>query len=521
MLWITGGFGKMSTDFITGSYNPDVLSCIANLSSDEVFTPPEIANDILDLFPQEIFSDPSIKFLDPACKSGVFLREIAKRLIVGLEATIPDLKARVDHIFHEQLYGISVTELTSLLSRRGVYCSKFPNGEYSVSRFETADGNIRYCHSSHTWKNKRCILCGANQEQYDRPDGLENYAYEFIHKLKPEEIFGMKFDVIISNPPYHLSDGGGGSGKSATPIYQKFVTQALKLNPRYMAMIIPSRWFSGGKGLDDFREQMLNDERICKIVDYADSKDCFSSGVDIPGGICYFLWQEDHQGECTVTNVLKHGEKDTTVRPLNEYPTFIRQNKAVSIVKKVLSKQERLMSEYVLSRRPFGLDSNVKFDKDGTYILRSSAGLGTISSDRITAGWDIVEKWNTIISKVTTEHAGVPDRDGKMRVLAVVDTLPPHAVCSESYLVTGSFDNEQEANNLADYLRTKFVRFLMTQMLASMNMSKSTFAFVPVQDFTKQWTDNDLYEKYGLTNEEIDLIEVTMKPMPNGGSGNE
>lgn len=511
----------MSTDFITGSYNPDVLSCIANLSSDEVFTPPEIANKILDLLPQELFENPSTRFLDPACKSGVFLREIAKRLIDGLASEIPDLRERIDHIFQHQLFGIAVTELTSLLSRRGVYCSKYPNGSFSVSHFDNPEGNILYSHAQHVWKNRRCVLCGANQDQYDRAPGLENYAYEFIHRVKPEEIFSMKFDVIISNPPYHLSDGGGGSGKSATPIYQKFVMQALRLNPRYLAMIIPSRWFSGGKGLDDFRELMLNDKRICKIVDYADSKDCFSSGVDIPGGICYFLWDAEHNDDCVVTNVLKRGELDTTIRPLNEYPTFIRQNRAVSIVKKVLAMQEPLMSDLVLSRRPFGIDSNVSFDRDGDYVLRSSAGTGSIKGSKITAGWDLVEKWNTIISKVTTEHAGVPDRDGKMRVLAVVETLPPHAVCSESYLVTGSFDTKEEADNQADYLRTKFVRFLMTQMLASMNMSKSTFSFVPVQDFSKSWTDYDLYEKYGLTDIEKDLIEVTMKPMPNGGNRDE
>lgn len=512
----------MSTEFNTGSYNPDVLSCIANLSSDEVFTPPEIANKILDLLPQELFTDPSVTFLDPACKSGIFLREIAKRLLIGLESCIPDLQARVNHIFHKQLFGIAVTELTSLLSRRGVYCSQYPNGRFSVSHFDNPDGNIHYNYAHHIWKNGRCVLCGANQEQYDRDPELENFAYEFIHQVDPKEVFNMQFDVIISNPPYHLSDGGGGSGKSATPIYQKFVIQALKLNPRYLAMIIPSRWFSGGKGLDDFRETMLNDRRICKIVDYVDSKDCFTSGVDIPGGICYFLWNADHNDDCMVTNVLKRGELDTTKRPLNEYPTFIRQNRAVSIVKKVLAKNEDLMSDRVLSRRAFGLDSNVNFDSDGDYILRSSSGTGAIRGSRITSGWDLIDKWNTIISKVTTEHAGVPDRNGQMRVIAVVETLPPHAVCSESYLVTGSFDTQEEAENLADYLRTKFVRFLMTQMLASMNMSKSTFSFVPVQDFTKKWTDLELYEKYRLTESEKELIESTMKPMPfNGGNRNE
>ena len=490
----------MSTDFITGTYNPDVLTCIANLSSDEVFTPPDIANKMLDLLPEEVFSNPNTTFFDPGCKSGIYLREIAKRLMIGLESQIPDVQERIDHILQKQLYGMAVTELTSLLSRRGVYCSKFPDGEYSISHFTKPEGNIRFKRTAHQWKNGKCALCGANQEQYDRVDELENYAYEFIHVVDPEELFGMKFDVIISNPPYHLSDGGGGSGKSATPIYQKFVLQALKLHPRYLTMIIPSRWFSGGKGLDDFREKMLNDRHMSKIVDYADSKDCFSSGVDIPGGICYFLWDESHNDDCTVTNVLKRGETVTATRPLNEYETFIRQNRAVGIVKKVLSKNEKLMSELVLSRRPFGIDSNVDFDANGDYVLRSSSGIGTIKKDKVTSGFDIIGKYKTIVSKVTTEHAGVPDKDGRMRVLAVVEVLPPQTVCSESYLVTGSFDTENEAANLADYLRTKFVRFLMVQMLASMNMSKSTFSFVPVQDFSQAWTDDALYEKYSLSH---------------------
>ncbi|MBE6616631.1 MAG: restriction endonuclease [Ruminococcaceae bacterium] len=510
----------MSTDFITGVYNPDVLSCIANLSSDEVFTPPELANDMLDMLPQELFEDPNTTFLDPACKSGVFLREIAKRLLVGLEQKIPDLQERIDHIFKKQLFGIALTELTSLLSRRGAYCSKYPDGDYSVARFTSPDGNIRYKKTAHIWRGGRCTWCSANQEQYDRGPELENHAYEFIHVNSPEELFGMKFDVIISNPPYHLSDGGGGAGKSATPIYQKFVQQALALNPRYVSMIIPSRWYSGGKGLDAFREQMLNDRHVSQIIDFVDSKDCFSSGVDIPGGICYFLWEEAHNGDCTVTNVLKRGDVDIATRPLNEYETFIRQNKAVSIVKKVLSKNEVLMSNTVLSRRPFGIDSNVKFDANGEYVLRSSSGTGAIKKEKVTSGHAIIDSWKTIISKVTTEHGGVPDREGKMRVLAVVESLPPQTVCSESYLVTGVFKTKQEADNLGLYLKTKFVRFLMMQMLASMNMSKSTFSFVPLQDFSRCWSDEELYTKYSLSDAEIALIERTIKPMIDGGDGN-
>lgn len=506
---------------LASSYNPDVLSCIANLSNDEVFTPPEVANAMLDMLPQELFSDPNTTFLDPATKSGVFLREIAKRLIAGLEDKIPDLQERLDHIFHKQLYGIAITELTSLLSRRSLYCSKYPNSVYSVSTFDDIQGNIRFKNIMHRWKDGKCVYCGVNQKEgtYDR-EFMEVYAYEFIHNTNPQEIFKMKFDVIIGNPPYQLSDGGGGAGKSAAPIYQFFVSQAKKLNPRYLTMIIPSRWFAGGKGLDSFREEMLSDKRISHIVDFTDSKDCFPSGVDIPGGICYFLWSRDYSGTCEVTNIFKDGRVIVSDRQLDEYDTFIRSNSALPIVRKALSKDEKNLSEMVSSRRPFGLDSNTSFDEEGDVILRSSKGLGKIKRNRIESGLELIPKWKVIVSKVSFEHAGVPDKDGMMRVLSVLQVMPPESVCTESYLVAGAFDTEEEANNMVSYLKTKFARFLIMQMLASMNMSKASYSFVPMQDFSKPWTDEELYEKYKLNDEEIAFIDSMIKPMELSGDNN-
>ena len=308
----------MENSLFQNAYNPDVLSCIANLSNDEVFTPPELANKIIDMLPQELFENPDTTFLDPCCKSGVFLREIAKRLIKGLEQQIPDLEKRIEHIFSKQLFGIAITELTSLLSRRSVYCSKYPSGEFSVYQFpeEKSQGNIIFQRIRHTWKDGKCIYCGASQNEYDRGAELENHAYQFIHNLDVNKVFNMKFDVIIGNPPYQMSDGGG-TGSSAMPIYHKFIINAKKLNPRYLTMIIPSRWFTGGKGLDEFRDEMLHDEHIREIHDFGNANDCFP-GVAIEGGVCYFLWNRDQKGLC---KVYSHSQNQITAiseRPLLE-----------------------------------------------------------------------------------------------------------------------------------------------------------------------------------------------------------
>ena len=288
-------------NFGTKSYNPDVLSCLANLSNDEVFTSPQLANKVLDLLPQEVWHDSSTTFLDPFTKTGVFLREITRRLLKGLEDEIPDLQKRIDHILNYQVWGIAITELTALLSRRTLYCSKKANSKYSIDdMFDTPDGHIHYKAIEHMWAGDRCVYCGAKRDQYDRSSELESYTYEFIHTYHPERIFNMQFDVIVGNPPYQLSDGG--FGKSAAPIYQKFVQQAQKMNPRYLSMIIPSRWFSGGRGLDEFRAEMLADKHLRVLTDYESFKEVFP-GVDLAGGACYFLWDRDHEGDCQITNV--------------------------------------------------------------------------------------------------------------------------------------------------------------------------------------------------------------------------
>ena len=406
----------MANGLFDNVYNPDVLSCLANLSNDEVFTPPEIVNKMLDMLPQELFRNPDTTFLDPACKTGVFLREIAKRLIVGLEPQFPDLQERLDHIFHNQLYGIAITELTSWLSRRGVYCSKFPHSEFSVSYFdeEHQDGNVRFKRLQHTWdppklmrdingrKIGKCVFCGAARDEYDRDEELETYAYEFIHRSNPEEIFNMKFDVIIGNPPYQLSDGG--NGKSAKPIYQLFVDKAKKLNPRYLSMIIPSRWFSGGKGLDDFRKSMLSDRRMKKIVDYENFKDVFP-GVDLAGGACYFLWEKDYNGMCEVVNYNKDNPS-SMMRYLDDNEIFIRQNMAVEIVKKVQSQNKRFLNGRVSARKPFGLPTNYAPKEKGIpcwFIQR--IGLKYAYTTDVADPNGYLDKWKLLVPKGVANRA--------------------------------------------------------------------------------------------------------------------
>lgn len=494
------------------AYNPDVLTCLANLSNDEVFTPPELANDVLDMLPPEIWSDPTIKILDPCCKSGVFLREAAKRFIKGLEHVYPNLQERVEHIMHEQLFGIAITELTSLLARRSLYCSKFPNGRFSVAEFDSSEGNVRHRTIQHTWVSNRCKYCGASNAEYDRDAALETHAYEFIHADDPNRILNMKFDVIIGNPPYQLSDGG--QKASAIPLYDKFVIQAKKLLPRHMAFIIPARWYNGGRGLSKFRHEMLSDHRIERLVDYPNSDDCFP-GVDIAGGVCYFLWSRSYNGDCLVT-AKENGRESTAHRKLDEFPTFIRSAEAVSIVHKAAAFKESPLSEIVSAQKPFGLRTFARPSTDGDLTLRWNGGTGPISRDAVTSGQEWIDRWKVFTSYLTHDHAGKTDKDGMRRIISVLEVAPPKTVCTETYLSIGSFESEEEANNLAKYIKSKFARFLVMQLTATQHLSRASFSLVPMQDFAIEWTDEKLYKKYQLTQHEVSYIESKISTMDLG-----
>jgi site-specific DNA-methyltransferase (adenine-specific) len=494
------------------NYNPDVLSCLANLSNDEVFTPPKLVNQMLDMLPQELFQNKDTTFLDPVTKSGVFLREIAKRLNKGLENQIPNQQERINHIFKNQLFGIAITELTSLLARRSTYCSKKANGKYSVcTDFETEQDNIKFDFTQHTWKNGKCIYCGASEEVYSRTNDLETYAYQFIHTDKPEKIFNMKFDVIIGNPPYQLSDGG--HGRSASPIYQLFVEQAKKMNPRFLSMIMPARWYAGGKGLDNFRAEMLNDDRIRKLVDFENSSAVFP-GVDIAGGVCYFLWDRDNKGLCEITNQYEN-RKVTSERALNEFDILIRHSQAVPIIRKVreIENPKHFLDKVVSSRKPFGMPTNYKPQKKGIPChFTQRIGLQFAKEEDVTDRYKIIDKWKFLVPRAPI--AGQTDFSKPVRFYydSNVKIAKPKEVCTESFLVAAAFKTEKDVLAFKSYVFTKIFRFLLLQTVVSQDIPRDKFIFIPhLPKYDQEFTDEILRKRWNITDEEWDFIDSKIK----------
>lgn len=541
--------------FVLAGRNPDVLTSIANLSSDEVFTPPSFANQMLDNLEQSwaasnngksIWENSSVTFLDPATKSGVFLREITRRLVDGLSQEIPDLQERVNHVLTKQVFGIATTELTSLLARRSVYCSKAANNKHSICTAFSAkpDGHVLYERIEHVWSvgksreiqidedanevevtvDGKCSYCGANQRDYGRTSLDENHAYAFIHTTDPaamlRETFGVKvkFDVVIGNPPYQLGKSGGEAiGGFAMPIYQKFVESAKKLDPRFISFVIPSRWFAGGRGLDDFRKEMLSDSHLETLVDYPDAGEVFS-GTPPKGGVSYFLWNQAWSGPCEISTV----EKGEVVSPpmrryLSDYDVLIRRNESIPILEKVLAvsraKGFDSIADSVSSIQPFSLRTNFKGSATSVGLkdpvkLFNNGGTSFIERNDVPRNEEWVDEWKVLLGAAYGAGDSYPHQIFNYPIVA-----GPGTACTETYLVIKRFSSEEEAILFAAYLRTKFVRFLVSLRKNTQHLYSERFKFVPELPLDREWDDQGLAKEFGLNSDDLAFIDSMIRPM--------
>jgi len=508
--------------------NPDVLTCIANLSNDEVFTPPEFAQRMLDTLAEgwananggaNIWADSGVTFLDPCTKSGVFLREITKRLIDGLEDEIPYLQTRVDHILTKQVFGIGITRLTALLARRSLYCSKQANGHHSVTTgFDNEDGNVWFERTEHSWIDGRCKYCGAGQGALSRGEERETHAYALLHTDSPSTLVAkifennMQFDVIVGNPPYQLPSDGG---TRDMPIYQKFVEAAFQLDPRYVLMVTPSRWFAGGLGLDGFRDRMLKDRRLRSIVDFPKMETVFP-GVDFEGGVSYFLWDREYEGDTEVSYHADEGAPLTSKRNLSEFDIFVRSPVAIPILKKVQSFKEPSITHIMETNNAFGLVTNFSiYSSDrkaqADIALHAISGgkrvVGWISADQLPVGHALIDKWKVLIPKSYGERGAVP-----ALILGPLLVAAPKSASTQTYVVVTA-DSEREATSIASYVRTRFFRFLLSLRKITQHASKPVYAWVPQQTWDRTWTDAELYKKYGITADEQAYIASMIRPM--------
>ena len=520
----------LQSAFTLRGRNPDVLTCIANLSNDEVFTPPEFANRMLDTLAEawaannggaNIWADKTVKFLDPCTKTGVFLREITSRLTKGLEQEIPNLEKRVNHILTKQVFGIAITHLTSLLARRSVYCSKHAQGEHSIAKdFASDDGNIWFERMEHTWGDTKCEFCGAPKAMMLARDAeVENYAYAFIHtnniKTRLTEIFGgnMQFDVIIGNPPYQMKGGAGGTSDSS--IYHLFVEQAKKLEPKFLSMVVPSRWLAGGRGMDEFRKEMLTSGHLRNLTDFSDSSEAFP-GVQIKGGVCYFFWDSAYNGACNVTRISSGVEHFQPNRALGEFDIFVRDERALGILRKVLAMQELSILPLISGDTPFGIATNFQEWNEKRVsgliplhlIDRGKRTVGFMKRDQIQKNVAGLDVWKVLVPKAYGAGETFPHQ-----ILGKEIVAAPPSACTQSYLAVSPFQSERAARSFSSYYRTCFFRFLVSPRKITQDALRSTYSWVPQQNWNRLWTDEALYEKYGITKAEIAFIESMIRPM--------
>jgi len=505
---------------------PDILDVIAALSSDAVPTPPLLARAVLDILPPDVWSNPDLRWLDPATKSGSILREVARRLMDGLAECEPDPGQRADHILRNMLFGCGITQVHGEMTRRSVYVSRDATSDFSVVSFDDESGNLPFVPAEHDYPMSKdgrargnCRVCGA-PAQLERGNTRENYAYAFIHGAYPtQEMKDMQFDVIVGNPPYQIGDLKNEEDRAA-PIYQYFVEQAIALNPKYLAMIIPSRWFTGGFQLDKFRERMIADRHFRAIVDNPKVYDCFP-GVKIRGGVNYFLWDRDYDGDCEFSTRIDGQITSTLTRDLRAGDgVLVRDNFAAAVIEKVRSLHKGPWCDTVVGpQMPFGqMRTNFAGDTptrqspdDVALVLGSRAGY--TAKTNIDKNHEWIDRWKVLLPKASS---GDTNQDETGRIVDVVlgepIALAPGSACTQTYLIAGMFDTRDETENYANYLATKFVRFLVLQRKTSQDVYSDRFKFVPSLDMKRAWTDADLYKKFKLSAEEIDYIEACIRP---------
>jgi site-specific DNA-methyltransferase (adenine-specific) len=496
---------------------PDVLETLAQLPNDEVFTPPKVANAMLGILPAEVWTHPEYRWLDPGTKSGVFLREAFKRLMVGLSTWQPDPDKRREHILRHMLYGAAITRLSADIARRSVYQTKNATGAGVVDpaikdwvvAFDDEQGNIKYVETEHTLIGGRCSVCRAPAALVR--DQRETYAYSFNHGRYPtEEILDMKFDVIVGNPPYQI----GTEGTTRTmPIYQQFVSRAIEMDPKYVLFITPSRWFTGGLGLDDYRERMINDRRLVKLVDNPKLFDVFPQ-VEVKGGVSYFLWDRDYDGDCEFSTRIDGQILSTANRDLRDgHGVVMRDNAGAALVHKVVLATNESVEGWFFPRLAFSQEwrTNYRGESDRSFPdsvpLIYNGGIGYVSRGSFERNLALVGKW-----KVLVPMAG----DGHGREISYVIGEPiavaPGSVCTESYFVAGAFDSRSECENYAHYLCTKLVRFLVLQRKSTQHLTADRLRFVPALSMQRRWSDADLYKHFALTEDEVAYVERVIAP---------
>lgn len=343
----------------------------------------------------------------------------------------------------------------------------------------------------------------------ERPEAVVNTFRDGKHFWHINENQNMKLDAIVGNPPYQVMDGG--AGVSAIPVYNKFVDFAKKINPHYISMIMPAKWYNAGRGLEQFRYEMLNDKCISKLYDYIDPHDCFPT-VDVAGGVCYFLRDNKYNGLCKFVSC-KSGSQISNMRDLSESEVLIRHQEEISILNKVQIEGQTYLNEIAYSQKPFGLRTYVKPMEKGNILLRYNGGIGPYDRDCVTVNIDLIDSWKIVTSRLTAEHAGETDKNGQKRIFATLEMLEPGTICTETYMMLCTYKSKTECDNVLKYLKTRFVRALIAMATSTQQMSKANFRFVPLQDFTKSWTDEELYKRYNLTDDEIKFIESMIKPM--------